>query len=163
MKPFEAAGGVAWVEDSNRVNASIQNPTNDPASKVQSKAGSVSVTASVNNRPDVTAGADIGSPSDKAIDKGTDPALFSGSAAFARGIYTNEAKAIIGANAIVDAQSDLTVKSEVLNDFVPAQFSNLFDPLTGFVAPQIDHTSREKSVKIEEGDIVRLMDDFSRN
>ncbi|MEQ9121438.1 MAG: hypothetical protein RIM80_02580, partial [Alphaproteobacteria bacterium] len=124
--------------------------------------GAVDVNARIENRPDVTASAEVSEPGD--TPGGVDPAdtsKFGGAVAVAVGNYTNTAEAYIGAAASVDAGDALTVKSEALNDFAFAQFINLFDPITGFNNPDIDHETSEGEVTVDDGAVVRTSPGFA--
>ncbi len=113
----QGAVSFAYVNDENHASARI--------GAADIAAGqSVSVTASANNRPDVTAQART-----KADDEETENG---GSIAVAYGSVVNDADAIIASGAQVDARGTIDVSAEAVNELDPAGLwgANIIVPLT---------------------------------
>src|SRR5690606_28259234 len=116
--------------------------------------GSISVTATIANRPDVTASSSA-TNDPNAPTAGDSPTKFGGSLSLAIGNYDNIARATIGSDAAVDAGGALVVKAEALNDFTFGFGVNLISPWLsepGFTTGQGTQTvSNGDTVLIEGG------------
>ena len=124
--------------------------------------GSIDVHAKVESRPDITAGSASATPTGQQPSvQGNDPtkpARFGGSAAVAVGDYDNTARAYVGAGAQVDARQQLGIKAEASNDYEFEWFTNLLPE--NFANPEIDYTTAQGAVQVEQGNVVRVVDGF---
>ncbi len=118
VQEFELAGGVAVDYDVNEVYARIGdgNEDGDGKSGVILSKGNVTVSASISDRPDVTAGASA-SKNENTDPQTSDSGQFYGSVSVAIGVYTEDAQAYIAKDARVDSGGELSVASMAENNF----------------------------------------------
>jgi len=163
VQKFEAAGGIALDYDVNRVFARIgdSNLDSDGKSGVVQAKEDISVSASIFDRPDVTASATT-SKNENNDDPNAASGKFYGSVSVAIGIYTEDAQAFIASGAQVVAGGSLTVSAVTANDFTfaantgPLDAGNKIADFKSGVEKNSDGTWKSNPQVIETGKIVEI-------
>ena len=177
---FDVSGAFAVVVDSNDVAARIGDGlTSDGSSKAKVEAdGSITVSATVEARPDVSAVAkSTNSAATKngakdpvfgpmpqgaadtrnaGYDATADVAKNGGAVAVSVGVYSNTANAYISGDAEVDSKGALTVSANTLNQIDPLSLwgANLITPLAQNTAT---HTTNQTGLtSVSNGDTVEV-------
>jgi len=160
--PVSVAAAIAVAVDTNNVSSRIGDGDSDGDNKngnVEAD-GTIDVTSTINNRPDITASASA--KFDSSAQPSNDSQAnqnnkFAGAFAFGVGIYGNNASSIINEKAEVDAKQKLTVKAEALNDYEFTYGVNLITPFLEEPA----YTTDDGTQTINDGDIVEVKEDFA--
>jgi len=157
--PFDVAGAVAVVVDSNRSSARIGDGDDATFDGMVDAGGSVLVVSTVANCPYITAGASAENNPDTTPTDGSSDSKFSGAAAVSVGIYNNDADAVINSGAVVDAVDDINVYAGALNDYEFVWGRNLYDVWT----QEADYTTEDTGVTVLEGETVEVSDSYTGN
>ncbi|MGB8168262.1 MAG: hypothetical protein WCF18_12265, partial [Chthoniobacteraceae bacterium] len=164
-KSWQGAIGVGVVEDTNNVTARIGDGVSGHTANVGAE-GFIDVTASVDNRPNITVTAstsfDAEAADKKAMEvpaedevKVTGDVKYGVSLAVGVSGYHDSADAHIAGNATVNAGGDLTVDAQTMNEFDPSSTfgTNLAEP---FKNEPPTYTTADGSQKMEKDDTVEV-------
>ena len=152
--PVAGAAAMAYYQDSNKVIAYIAD------NAIIKSGGSVNIHAKAENQPALLSTGAAKAPEGGGSGSGggggdteDDGAKFSGAAAVAVGLFTNDVTAYIGKKAEVDAAKDLTVKAEYINDYELKYGLELIECLT-----KEYNNSQQTDKTINNGDIVEVVE-----